>query len=213
MELLRFVTFRDERGYDLAAKPARSNAIDVKGSLLDTLAHDLSVVARGGQKIPLILQGIQNCIFEKIANTPPNAEGALDLVSEWGFPLLVDDEMPAQRIANLVIEFRHVVELAAANKMEEIEALIPSKKFADIGVMFERFGKDRSPRLYLRPKSLIHFAWIELLCAISSNAGFKKCTCGNIFTYNLEKGSRNTKLYCSNRCRVANHRAIRNSSK
>src|SRR5258706_15958799 len=185
MELLRLITFKDERGYELVAKPLICKPIEGSfRSLLDEQDLHLFVVARGGQKTPLILQGTQTRIFEKIANTSTTAEGALTLVSEWGFPSLVDDEMSAQAILNRVIELRHVMELAADNKLKEIESLVFEREFVELGVMFERFGKDRSPRLYLKPTSLMHFAWIELLCAISGNAGFKKCTCGNIFTYN-----------------------------
>ncbi|MGA7324700.1 MAG: hypothetical protein WBX25_09515 [Rhodomicrobium sp.] len=206
MELLRFMTFKDERGYELALRPVASK--QVEGTILAGV-ENLSVMARGGQKIPLVLQGSKTCIFEKIANTPRTPEGALDLVSEWGFLSLADDEMPVQSIINQIIELRCAMELAASHRLNEIESLFPQKEAAKLDVIFERFGRDRAPRLYLKPKSLIHFAWIELLCTISGNAGFRKCTCGNVFTYGLEKGSRNSRLYCSNRCRVANHRTLR----
>ena len=70
---------RDARGYDVVERgpsPGRTVLTDVSAATL--------IVPRGGKPETYVVEGIENRIFEQLANAPRTPEGALSFVNKWG---------------------------------------------------------------------------------------------------------------------------------
>ena len=72
-----------------------------------------------------------------------------------------------------------------------------------------RFGRmrgDLTPRVFIEPQSLWLFCVSELMQLVAGGTVFQPClNCGSVFTRGVE-GTRKTRQYCSDRCRIAMHR-------
>lgn len=194
---------KDERGYELVDVPPYKHRT-ISGS------HEggLSVAGRGGEQIRYVLTGTERGVAAKIANTPCTPEGVLNLTNDWGYLTEPGHAYFIEEVYGWILALESAFQLAVKGDLISLERRFPEKNIAALKLSFERYGKEATPRLYLKPANLINFAWIELMLMTSSNIGFRHCAnCGNVFTFGLEKGSRSTRQYCSGRCRVAGHRA------
>lgn len=66
-----------------------------------------------------------------------------------------------------------------------------------------------SPQLTLRPTSLLGYMLLEAGMIMSGNTRVMRCVhCGKVFMSGVDGAKRRSAIYCSNRCRVAEQRAL-----
>jgi len=70
-----------------------------------------------------------------------------------------------------------------------------------------RVPGESTPRLFLQPNNLTSYCWIELMQVVAAEATIQRClNCARFFPRGIERGTRSTRQYCSDRCRVTMHR-------
>lgn len=66
-----------------------------------------------------------------------------------------------------------------------------------------------SPQLTLQPSTLLGYMLLEAGMLMSGNTRLTRCVhCGKVFMSGVDGGKRRSAIYCSNRCRVAEQRAV-----
>jgi hypothetical protein len=221
----------DSKGYDIedragsgkVRKGISTDLTDPERTILGTPAAGLFVIARGGKPERYVLEGIENRVFEDLANTPETPEGVLAFVNKWGLPFRTKDMslslldpphgMVNGEFYNCIWQLKRAVEFASSGNFEPFERSMDKRGIAGLQVRFGRMRGDSAPRLFVEPRSLNTFCWLELMQSIVGGAHFQRClNCGAFFSIGIERGTRSTRQYCSDRCRVAMHRKGRGKS-
>jgi hypothetical protein len=82
----------------------------------------------------------------------------------------------------------------------------PPRSAVPVGLFLKKEPLSASARLCIRPHSLVHALWVQLLMAIDGNVNLGACVqCRKWFTLEAGRG-RSDKEYCSNACRMRAYR-------
>jgi hypothetical protein len=82
----------------------------------------------------------------------------------------------------------------------------PARPAVPVGLFLKKDPLSASARLCIRPHSLVHALWVQLLMAIDGNVNLGACVqCRKWFTLEAGRG-RSDKEYCSNACRMRAYR-------
>jgi hypothetical protein len=161
--------------------------------------------------------------FLEFAQTPDTLEGIKDLAERYG-PLFPDEGATTQFGRDVfwwsrsIREMRRTVELWETSKktgdFSKILRVVQKKYVhpADwepgvaVNLRLKEDPQSSSARLCIRPYSLLHAFWAQLLMAIDRKENLGACVqCRKWFT--LEAGGgRSDKEYCSNACRMRAYR-------
>jgi hypothetical protein len=80
-----------------------------------------------------------------------------------------------------------------------------------VEILLKEDPLNASARLCIRPHSLLHALWAQLLLAIDGNLNLRACVeCRKWFTLEAGRG-RSDKEYCSNACRMRAYRKRKGS--
>lgn len=218
---IRLEWLLDSKGYDLeqdqppALQPPATRAYGKRRSVRagdDTIAgqgaltRGAYIVPRGGTVEPYPLEGTEDRVSFALMNIPATPEGALDFVNEWGMP-----HSHGRTYVSEILDVRNsmqtVVLHAIKSNWPKLERIMPEKGIGRLSVRFGRLRGDSSPRVFLQPDSLFSFCWLELMQILAGGVAIRAClNCGAFFSIGIERGTRSTRQYCSDRCRVAMHR-------
>jgi hypothetical protein len=194
---------RDSGGYDLEDrpdKPCTSFLADLAGK------GGKFVVPRGGKRETYVVEGLGHRIFEALAKTHQSPDGVLAFVNEWG--LL--EQGPNQEVSEFyehIEDLRQLLDVAALNNFRLLERYINQKGIGPMNLRFGRLRGDSAPRIFVEPRSLWLFCCCEVMQVVAAGAILRNCiNCGAFFTLGTKQGTRSTRQYCSDRCRVAMHR-------
>jgi len=216
----------DSKGYDIEDRPdptpSRSvistNMTKAEATMAGDSASGLFLVPRGGRPERYVLEGIKERIFEDLIATPQTPEGALAFAKKRGLLYRTKDMSLCFRddrhdgfvngeFYNCIGQLRHAVKLAHEGRLDALERAMQRGGIKGLQVRFGRMRGDTAPRVFVEPSSLNHFCWLELMQLIAGGTQIQKClNCGAFFSIGIEKGTRITRQYCSDRCRVAMHR-------
>jgi hypothetical protein len=212
--LVRLEWQKDSKGYDLREVPERERPAEWEGSILEDDGSPLpactAIIPRGGRPLTYLVDGQ---VLWDLVNTPRTPEGVQGFVNRWGllhtrksnFGTRVEDYNGP--IHNLGI----ALDLAVDRNWPGLERYLAKvEKQQHVGPMRPRFARvpgETMPRLFIQPDNLTSYCWIELMQVVAAEATIQRClNCGAFFPRGIEKGTRNTRQYCSDRCRVAMHR-------
>jgi hypothetical protein len=164
--------------------------------------------------------------FLEFAQTPDTLDGIKDFADRYG-PLFPDVGTELKQYGRNIFtwsryidELRRTIELwkkstvtgdftKVIRTVQKQKIYVPPGDFLS-GVPVELLLKDdplsTSARLCIRPRSLIHALWAQLLLAIDGNVNLGACVqCRKWFTLEAGRG-RSDKEYCSNACRMRAYR-------
>ena len=196
--------------------PGLPHQVESSGALL--LAGDLgpSIVRKGNSfdvRQPLKLPGL----CRKMAEYPKTPEGALKLVSTYGF--LFSRNARSERVSDICGAIETARDLVAATDAKEWQRIADwlaragssNEHFihggiGKLGVQLSIPDGEARPDLRLRPANLYHAALVQLFEEVSSGRPLRPCKrpgCSEWFTYGPGTVRRETARYCSTRCKDA----------
>jgi hypothetical protein len=198
---------RDSHGYDIVERPAEGN------TLLTEKPARLVIAPRGGAPERYSLKGLDDRVFEHLANTPSTPDGVLSFVDGWG---LLDElgEHEVQGFYGRIRELYELIKLARDFRLiqqpQMLERAMNEKGVGPMNLRFGRLRGDSTPSLFFQPRSLWLFCCAEVMQVVAGGGEIRDCAnCGAFFTIGLDPGVRSTRTYCSNRCRMTMHRRER----
>ena len=143
-------------------------------------------------------------------------ERLLDFANERGLPLITSTDRSKGRDTMGLIDFyqasqcmREALTHAAARDWHLLIENVRSDARLCARVTYGFTAGIPVPRPYVEADDLVSFAWLEFLQSTVQAHDFKQCPqCGRLFMVGQKpKSKKATRLYCSDRCRVAAYRA------
>ena len=195
-------------GYSIEREPPMMEPL--RSSLLAAAqGHDpFRVVARSDRFKRYSVEGTGSEVFIAFANTPLTQEGVLAFAERWGLPR--GRKGPAYLDGDFhtpIRSLRRVIELAGTGGPVALERSIKKTNIGVCSVLFSRLPGDSSPRVFMQPRNLLDFMHLEFMQTLAGSAHFRPCThCGSFFTVGVGTGKRKTRMYCSENCRLRQHR-------
>jgi hypothetical protein len=197
---------KDSKGYDFRTVRERLHPHYLDPRILDadpTESYAI-IVPRGGRAETY---PVRDQVLLDLVNMPHSLEGVQSFVNQWG---LLRRERATWRDTDFYGEsysLRQALNYTRAENWGQLERAVMGRKVGRMAVRFARIGGESAPRLFLEPDDLISYCWICLMQMVGGGADIQKClNCGAFFVIGLEKGTRSTRQYCSDRCRIAMHR-------
>lgn len=206
---------KDSEGYDLVNHVAQKRSGD---SLLGGgPSTGLYIVARNGKPESLKFQGIDKKVHLRLASAELTPDGALAFTNEFGFlPALHRSGDPFSGPAidvtydffDLAGSIRRLVSLAHAKAWKEIkDAIDVEEGIGRLAANVLRSPGPTLPQVYIQPKSLMSFIYLEFLQSLSDALEIRRCShCGTFFSVGVEAGTSRKREYCEDRCRKAAYR-------
>jgi hypothetical protein len=195
-------------GYRIERAPPMDDGL--RDTLVANAAdHDpFRVVAKNKRFERYPVEGTSNEVFMDFANTPLTPEGVLAFAERWGLP--ASPTGPAWLDGDFyspIRSLRDVIALANNGDPLELERCMKKTNVGVCSVLFSRLPGDSSPRVFMQPKNLLAFMHLEFMQTLAGSAYFRPCAyCGSFFTIGAGTGKRKTRRYCSEYCRVRQHR-------
>ena len=225
--------WRDARGYRLA-EPAPPESIPTMWPSLDQqfpiklpesfdapqppdLYDQQYIVGKGGTLVPYRADEDLNRILFELANSPPDAEGALHFVNRWGL-LGISREVGEVERARVVVHTIMLMNKVIDSLAEPTAAILPRGlaelflgadgfTIGDLGahIVFDR--PTASPRIRLTAKNLATALWLRLADVMASDIALRRCQhCGRLFAGGKGTGRRLVAHFCSDEHRILYHR-------
>jgi hypothetical protein len=175
--------------------------------------------ARSKQTRRFNLFEFSSSVFLEFAQTPPTEDGIKEFADRYG-PIIDNFPEWIEWWVSEIREMHRIVKLWEMSKRKgDYRGLTRAvgKKLIEAGYGEEQPGvivelllkgdaSSASPRICIRPRTLLHALWAQLVLAIDGNLNLRACVqCRKWFTLEARRG-RSDKVYCSDACRMRAYR-------
>lgn len=223
---IKYEGMRDSAGYRVFFHDGPDSFDHEDEPIFPERTSQYSITAEQGTQVAVMLDGLDDLLFSKIAELDPlNYRQVREFIDEYGFLAPpIDGKLDAQVIEEGVSRLRAALEAAlqaarepAASRswiqFERETTTLLNKKWSDSApartTEVRRVpGNHRPPQTFEIARDLFTFATLQLSVAIGEGAEVKRCAqCENFFAVGPSTSRKRDAIYCSDRCRVAKHRA------
>ncbi len=208
-DLFHFDWYVDQHGYEEVVY--ERNALDTGNLMLDWRKEGEFIRGKGGPlRAYRPLEDFPG-LHRRFAKLPTDTPAILEFIHMFGLlgsgfsePGLGEEDLAGWRTSIAIME-RLVYEIDAG-KRDEACNLFNKHVHPRLSIRIER-EPGRRPQPQIVPFSLEGALYIQLLDELTTALKFKRCKqCPNWFSYGSGTGRRETKEFCSDRCRMARNR-------
>ena len=223
---IKYEGMRDSAGYRVFMHDGPDSFGHEDEPIFPERTSQYAITAEQGTQVAVVLDGLDDLLFSKIAELDPlNYRQVCEFIDEYGFLAPpTDGKLDAEVINQGIRMLRAALEAASQAAREpagkrswiqferETTTLLNKRWSEDAPARTTEVrrvpGKDRPPQTFEIARDLFTFATLQLSVAIGEGAEVKHCAhCENFFAVGPGTSRKRDAMYCSDRCRVAKHRA------